>query len=122
MRVLARLQWREYAVIGNVLNHGSIQSTAIYARLNISPVTRALEENSVRRLPTAPRSLARRSGRCNRLAMRSARNGPGRAAISENEDDGGSAVEEQQNHRTRRGDRRQEGERVSFQGQCIKVI
>jgi integrase len=42
------------AIIGNVLNHSGLQHTAIYARLNISPVTRALEENSVRMLPTAP--------------------------------------------------------------------
>lgn len=39
------------AIIGNVLNHSSLQHTSIYARLNISPVTRALEENSVRMLP-----------------------------------------------------------------------
>lgn len=38
------------AIIGNVLNHSGLQHTAIYARLNISPVSRALEENSVRML------------------------------------------------------------------------
>lgn len=42
------------AIIGNVLNHSGLQHTAIYARLNISPVTRALEENSARMLPIAP--------------------------------------------------------------------
>jgi integrase/DNA-binding CsgD family transcriptional regulator len=42
------------AIIGNVLNHSGLQHTAIYARLNISPVSRALEENSVRMLPDAP--------------------------------------------------------------------
>jgi integrase len=39
------------AIIGNVLNHSGLQHTAIYARLNISPVVRALEENSARMLP-----------------------------------------------------------------------
>lgn len=39
------------AVIGNVLNHSGLQHTAVYARLNMSPVTRALEENSARMLP-----------------------------------------------------------------------
>lgn len=42
------------AIIGNVLNHSGLSHTAIYARLHLSPVTRALEENSVRMLPTAP--------------------------------------------------------------------
>lgn len=41
------------AVIGNVLNHSGLQHTAVYARLNVSPVTRALEENSARMLPPA---------------------------------------------------------------------
>jgi integrase len=56
------------AIIGNVLNHSGLQHTAIYARLNISPVTRALEENSVRMVPQANRpvptvpSLALRQG------------------------------------------------------------
>ncbi len=39
------------AVIGRgVLNHTSLAHTGIYARLNVSPVTRALEENSIRML------------------------------------------------------------------------
>lgn len=42
------------AIIGNVLNHSSLQYTAIYARLNLSPVSRALEENSVRMLGLPP--------------------------------------------------------------------
>ncbi len=42
-------------MIGNVLNHSGLQHTAIYARLNLSPVTRALEENSERILSTAPK-------------------------------------------------------------------
>lgn len=42
------------AIIANVLNHSSLQYTGIYARLNISPVTRALEENSVRMLGLPP--------------------------------------------------------------------
>jgi integrase len=42
------------AIIGNVLNHSGLQDAAIYARLNLLPVTRAQEENSVRMLPTAP--------------------------------------------------------------------
>jgi integrase len=45
------------AIIGNVLNHTGLQHTAIYARLNISPVTRALEENSVRMLGLPPNSV-----------------------------------------------------------------
>jgi integrase len=43
------------AVIGNVLNHSGLAHTAIYARLHLSPVTRALEENSVRMLGSAGR-------------------------------------------------------------------
>jgi len=42
------------AIIGNVLNHSSLQYTSIYARLNLSPVTIALEENSVRMLGLPP--------------------------------------------------------------------
>lgn len=42
------------AIISNVLNHSSLAHTAIYARLNISPVSRALEENSARIMPTGP--------------------------------------------------------------------
>jgi integrase len=38
------------AIIGNILNHSGLQHTAIYARLNMSPVMRALEDNSVRML------------------------------------------------------------------------
>ncbi|HEU0068474.1 MAG TPA: tyrosine-type recombinase/integrase [Nitrospiraceae bacterium] len=41
------------AIIGNVLNHSTLAHTAIYARLNISPVTRALEEYSAQILPAA---------------------------------------------------------------------
>lgn len=41
------------AIIGNVLNHSGLQHTAIYARLNLSPVTRALEDHSVRVLSAA---------------------------------------------------------------------
>lgn len=36
------------AVIANVLNHSSLQHTAVYARLNVSPVAKALETNSYR--------------------------------------------------------------------------
>jgi integrase len=39
------------AIIANVLNHTTLSHTAMYARLNLSPVTQALEENSVRMLP-----------------------------------------------------------------------
>ena len=46
------------AIIGNVLNHSTLAHTAIYARLNQSPVTRALEENSARMLPPAVPTLA----------------------------------------------------------------
>ena len=42
------------AIIGNVLNHSGLAHTAIYARLNISPVTRALEENSIRMFGLPP--------------------------------------------------------------------
>jgi integrase len=43
------------AIIGRgVLNHTSLAHTAIYARLNVSPVTQALEENSVRMLGSSP--------------------------------------------------------------------
>lgn len=42
------------AVIGNVLNHTGLQHTAVYARLNESPVMRALEDNSARMLRTTP--------------------------------------------------------------------
>ena len=42
------------AIIGNVLNHSGLQHTAIYARLHLSPVTRALEENSERMMSMAP--------------------------------------------------------------------
>lgn len=42
------------AVIGNVLNHSGLQHTAVYARLNISPISRALEANSARMLGSAP--------------------------------------------------------------------
>lgn len=43
------------AVIGRgVLNHTSLAHTGIYTRLNVSPVMRALEENSVRMLGSAP--------------------------------------------------------------------
>jgi integrase len=49
------------AVIGNVLNHSGLQHTAIYARSNLSPVTRALEENSARMLPPAINPLANRT-------------------------------------------------------------
>jgi integrase len=38
------------AVVKDVLNHTTLANTSIYARLNASPVTRALEENSVRML------------------------------------------------------------------------
>jgi len=41
------------AIIGNVLNHSGLQHTAVYARLNLSPVSRALEENSTRMLGLA---------------------------------------------------------------------
>jgi integrase len=36
------------AIINNVLNHSGLAHMAIYARLNVSPVARALEANSVR--------------------------------------------------------------------------
>jgi integrase len=36
------------AVVKDVLNHTTLANTSIYARLNASPVTRALEENSAR--------------------------------------------------------------------------
>src|SRR5207248_706192 len=42
------------AIIGNVLNHSGLQHTAVYARLNMSPVTRALEENSARMMRITP--------------------------------------------------------------------
>jgi len=42
------------AIIGNVLNHSGLQHTAIYARLNVSPVSRALELNSRRMLGLPP--------------------------------------------------------------------
>jgi hypothetical protein len=48
------------AIIGNVLNYSGLQHTAVYARLNISPVTRALEENSARMLPPAVSTIANR--------------------------------------------------------------
>jgi integrase len=49
------VQGTNLAVIGRgVLNHTNLSNTAIYTRLNTAPVARALEENSVRMLPTAP--------------------------------------------------------------------
>lgn len=48
------------AIIGNVLNHSGLQHTAVYARLNVSPVSRALEENYSRMLPTAINTTANR--------------------------------------------------------------
>ena len=45
------------AVIGRgVLNHTSLQHTGIYARLNVDPVVKALEANSVRML-ASPRAM-----------------------------------------------------------------
>jgi integrase len=41
------------AIIGNVLNHSGLAHTAVYARLNVSPVSRALEANSRRMLGSA---------------------------------------------------------------------
>lgn len=49
------------AIIGNVLNHSGLQHTAIYARLNLSPVTRALEVNSARMLPAASPPMTNRT-------------------------------------------------------------
>lgn len=48
------IQNTNIAIIANVLNHTSLAHTSTYARLNISPVTIALEENSVRMLGLAP--------------------------------------------------------------------
>ena len=47
------------------------------------------------------------------------RNGRDKAAISENEDDAGSAEEPQKNHRKREGDLRQCDEEVSYHGITI---
>jgi hypothetical protein len=44
-------------VIGRgVLNHTSLAHTGIYSRLNVTPVARALEENSTRMLGSGPRA------------------------------------------------------------------
>lgn len=40
-----------------VLNHTSLAHTGIYSRLTVTPVTRALEENSVRMLGSGPSAL-----------------------------------------------------------------
>ena len=48
------------AVVRGVLNHSSLSQTGVYARLNVSPVQRALEENSTRMLgagPSAPPTI-----------------------------------------------------------------
>jgi hypothetical protein len=43
------------AVIGrDVLNHTSLAQTSVYARLNVSPVMQAAEENSTRMLGSGP--------------------------------------------------------------------
>ena len=47
-------------LIGNILNHSDVSTTAIYARLNLDPVRQALERNASKMLEAAasPRALA----------------------------------------------------------------
>ncbi len=41
------------SVIGKVLNHSSVSTTAIYARMNLNPIRQALERNAAKMLNTA---------------------------------------------------------------------
>ena len=51
---------RPLQLIGKILNHRDVSTTAIYARLNLDPMRQALERNALKMLepPASPRTPA----------------------------------------------------------------